>query len=91
MTYDEEKRAKTLEERGLYFEDDAVILERQRATRVDHRANMPSRLSTQPASSRAQWHKVVVTWTRRDEVRVISMSYCHDQEAQEWEAAHNVG
>jgi uncharacterized DUF497 family protein len=37
ITYDDEKRAKTLEERGLDFEDAAVIFEGQRATRADNR------------------------------------------------------
>jgi uncharacterized protein len=90
ITYDDEKRAKTLEERGLDFEDAAVILGGQRATRADNRQDYGEpRFNT---AGKLEGRMVVVTRTPRgDEVRVISMRYCHDREAREWEAAFNVG
>jgi uncharacterized DUF497 family protein len=79
ITYDAGKRAITLEERGLDFDDAVHVFAGPEYTVVDDRADY--------AEARFQTYGllenrlVMVVWTQRDEARhVISMRKCNERE-----------
>ncbi|CCG08571.1 BrnT family toxin [Pararhodospirillum photometricum] len=84
ISWDEAKRAKTLEERGLDFADAAQVFAGPNDTRLDDRfAYGETRFIT------AGWLRgrfVIVVWTERDGgQRIISMRYGHDKERKRFE------
>lgn len=85
ITHDPDKRSETLKERDLDFEDAATVFASDHVTRLDNRQDYgEDRANT---AGKLKSRMVVITWTPRgDEVRVISMRYCHEREAREWEA-----
>ena len=79
IEYDEAKRAKTLQERGLDFVDAVQVFADSDMTQPDGRANYgEARFVT------VGWLKgrvVVLAWTPRGEVRrIISMRYANERE-----------
>ena len=79
ISYDPVKRAKTLEERGLDFEDAAEVFAGLEVTRLDEREDY--------GEDRYQTYGllgdrlVMVVWTPRGEDRhVFSMRKCNDRE-----------
>lgn len=83
ITYDPAKRDLTLRERGLDFEDAAVVFAGEIAMRADQRFDYgEDRFIT--AGSLAG-RMVVVVWTPRGDARhVISMRYAHGREQRRW-------
>jgi uncharacterized protein len=84
ITYDAEKRAITLEERGLDFEDAVQVFAGPEYTAVDDR--------TKYGEERFQTYgllngrMVMVVWTPRNEGRhIISMRKCNDREKKRYE------
>ena len=78
-TYDDEKRARTLSERGLDFADAGEVFEGATLTIVDDRFDYGEvRYQTMgPLDGRL----VMVVWTPRDDARhIISMRKCNDRE-----------
>lgn len=80
IEYDEAKRAKTIEERGLDFADAGQVFDDEHATRPDLRNNYGEpRFQT---LGFVNGHAAMVVWTPRGEVRrIISMRYAHESEA----------
>jgi uncharacterized DUF497 family protein len=82
ITYDAVKRAKTLAERGLDFEDAAAIFAGRTLTLLDERQNYPEDRYITAGFLR---RRMVVVWTPTDDGRrIISMRYCHADEQALW-------
>jgi uncharacterized DUF497 family protein len=79
IAYDPAKRAKTLHERGLDFEDAAIVFAGLQLTRLDERADYgEDRYQTYGLLGA---RLVMVVWTPRgDSRRIISMRLCHEDE-----------
>jgi uncharacterized DUF497 family protein len=79
ITYDPAKRAKTLHERGLDFEDAATVFAGLQLTRLDERADYgEDRYQTFDLLGD---RLVMIVWTPRDDSRrIISMRLCHEDE-----------
>ena len=84
ITYDPAKRAKTLAERGLDFEDAPKVFAGKHFTRRDMRRDYGEiRYFTVGKLNR---RKVVLVWTPRGEARhVISMRDAHEKERKRYE------
>ena len=85
ITYDAEKRALTLEKRGLDFEDAVHVFAGPSYTVVDDRANYGEvRFQTYGLLN---GRLVMIVWTQRDEARhIISMRKCNERERKIYEA-----
>lgn len=86
ITYDPAKRELALVQRGLDFEDAAIVFADRHLTASDARRDYgePRFISVGRLHGRA----VVIVWTPRAGARrVISMRYAHDKEAREWRNA----
>jgi uncharacterized DUF497 family protein len=84
-TWDEAKRARTLQERGLDFADaENVFASRRQATRATHGgASGETRFIT---AGFLRERFVVMVWTPRGRARhVISMRYGHAKEQKLWQ------
>jgi len=81
ISYDAEKRAATLEERGLDFEDAADVFAGPRYTVADDRREYgEERFQTYGLLDD---RLVIVVWTPRGEGRhIISMRKCNDRETE---------
>lgn len=80
ITFDDIKRAKTLEERGLDFADAVQVFDGPHLTRLDARRDYGERrfISTGWLNGR----RVILVWTERtDSRRIISMRHAHDDDA----------
>ncbi len=84
ISYDPEKRAKTLAERGLDFDDAVQVFAGPRYTVVDDRRDYgESRYQTYGLLNE---RLVTIVWTPRREVRhIISMRKCNEREKEEFE------
>jgi uncharacterized protein len=84
ISYDAEKRAMALEERGLDFEDAAHVFAGPRYTAADDRREYGEmRFQTYGLLDD---RLVIVVWTPRDEARhIISMRKCNDRERKRFE------
>ncbi len=84
ITYDPEKRAKTLAERGLNFEDAPKVFEGDIFEVEDDRYDYgETRWQTM---GRLRGVMVMVVWTKRPGARhIISMRRCNDGERQRYE------
>ncbi|HEX5259623.1 MAG TPA: BrnT family toxin [Sphingomicrobium sp.] len=84
ITYDPEKRAKALAERGLDFEDAVQVFAGPRYTVVDDRRNYGElRYQTYGLLND---RLVMIVWTPRGEVwHIISMRKCNEREKEEFE------
>lgn len=83
ITYDPAKRAKTLADRGLDFEDAATVFVGRVADDVDERFDYGEIRNITAGFLRGQM--VVMVWTLRGEARhIISMRYCHADEQALW-------
>jgi uncharacterized protein len=86
ITYDPAKRAKTLEERGLDFEDAPEVFAGEVATDIDERWDYGEIRNITAGFLRGRM--VVMVWTLRGETRhIISMRYCHEGEQEHWRKA----
>jgi uncharacterized DUF497 family protein len=85
IVYDPRKRAKTLKERGLDFEEVGIVFAGPTATVEDGRFDYGEvRYSTY---GHLRGRLVNVVWTPRPgSRRVISMRYCHEKEAKAFKA-----
>ena len=86
ITYDPAKRTLTLANRGLDFDDAALVFEGRHLTALDNRRDYGERrwISVGALDGRT----VVIVWTPRDgSRRVISMRYAHDKEVRWWRDA----
>ena len=84
ITWDETKRRKTLEKRGLDFADADKVFAGNRYTRLDDRRDYgePRYITAGYLEGRF----VVISWTPRDgEQRIISMRYGHGQEEERYQ------
>jgi uncharacterized DUF497 family protein len=79
ITFDEEKRALTLRERGLDFNEAAEVFAGRNATIADERKDYgESRYIT---AGLVRGRLVVLVWTPRDDGRrIISMRHAHGKE-----------
>nr|CRH06019.1 Protein of unknown function [Candidatus Magnetococcus massalia] len=79
ITYDPNKRNKTLQERGLDFEDAAVVFAGRTLTRIDNREEYgEERITT---IGHLHGRMVIICWTHRDGTRrVFSMRKANDRE-----------
>lgn len=86
LSWDEAKRQKTLEERGLDFADATVIFGDPHFDVPDHRADYgESRMLTFGV---LRGRMVAMVWTPRDEGRrIISLRYANDRERARFEDA----
>ena len=84
ISYDPEKRAKTLAERGLDFDDAVQVFAGPRYTVVDDRRDYgESRYQTYGLLNE---RLVTIVWTPRREVRhIISMRKCNERKKEEFE------
>jgi uncharacterized DUF497 family protein len=81
ITYDPAKRAKTLAERGLDFEDAPQVFAGTVADDVAERAGEIRNITAGFLRGRM----VVLVWMLRGETRhIISMRYCHANEQELW-------
>jgi uncharacterized DUF497 family protein len=86
ITYDAAKRAKTLAERGLDFEDAAEVFAGVTATDRDERQDYGEDRYITAGFLRGRM--VVLVWTPKGDVRrIISMRYCHVDEQTRWRKA----
>lgn len=86
ITFDEAKRATTLERRGLDFADAAEVFAGLHATAPDDRRDYgePRFITAETLRSRF----VVIVWTPRQEARhIISMRHGHATERERWRQA----
>jgi uncharacterized protein len=85
IVYDPRKRARTLTERGLDFEDASIVFAGRMATVEDRRFHYGEvRYSTY---GYLRGRLVNVVWTpRRSSRRIISMRYCHEKEVKAFNA-----
>ncbi len=79
ITFDPGKRNHTFEERGLAFEDAAIVFEGQTLDYIDNRFNYPEeRVIT---AGYLAGRMVIVVWTDRGESRhIISMRKANERE-----------
>jgi uncharacterized DUF497 family protein len=83
ITYDPAKRAKTLAERRLDFDDAAEVFNGLTWTDLDERWDYGEIRNITAGFLRGKM--VVLVWTLRGEKRhIISMRYCHDREQERW-------
>lgn len=79
ITYDPAKRAKTLAERGLDFEDAPEVFTGRTYTALDERHDYGEDRYITAGFLRGKM--VVLVWTQRgDTRRIISMRHCHVDE-----------
>ena len=79
LVWDETKRRKTLDERGLDFADAASMFASGHFTRADDRRDYGEPRFITVGYLKGRF--VVVTWTSRgDDQRIISMRFGHEQE-----------
>ncbi|MEQ1888868.1 MAG: BrnT family toxin [Alphaproteobacteria bacterium] len=84
ITWDENKRRKTLLERGLDFADADIVFRGNQYTRHDDRRDYGESRSI--TSGYLNGRFVVVTWTARDGGRrIISMRHGHGQEEERFQ------
>jgi uncharacterized DUF497 family protein len=83
ITFDPNKRSKTLQERGLDFADAARVFEGRTATQEDRRKTYPeARFIT---AWQLDGRIVVIVWTPTPAGRrIISMRHCHEDEDRLW-------
>jgi uncharacterized DUF497 family protein len=83
ISFDPEKRATTLKDRGLDFADAWLVFEGDTATIIDDRFDYGEiRYLT---GGYLNGRMVVVIWTQRGEARqIISMRHCHAKEERKW-------
>ena len=80
ISYDPDKRAKTLAERGLDFEDAVHVFAGPTIDVVDDRRDYGE--VRRATFGRLDRRLVVVVWTQRGETRhIISMRKCNEREA----------
>lgn len=86
ITFDDEKRGKTLEERGLDFLDASIVFEDIHLTITDDRCDYgEDRYITY---GKLNCRSVIIVWTpRNDGRRIISMRQANDREKSRYEAA----
>jgi uncharacterized protein len=79
VTFDEEKRQKTIEQRGLDFADEGKIFDGPECTDQDQRNDYPEpRFQT---FGQLDGRIVMVAWTPTDDgIRVMSMRKCNERE-----------
>ena len=83
ITFDPNKRRKTLEERGLDFALAAQVFAGRTATLEDRRKAYPERRYFTAGYLDAR--VVVIVWTPTlSGRRIISMRHCHENEARLW-------
>ncbi|MCP5431732.1 MAG: BrnT family toxin [Alphaproteobacteria bacterium] len=85
IEWDEDKRRRTLDERGLDFADAQLVFRGRHFTRNDDRRDYgePRRITAGYLGDRF----VVLVWTPRGEARrIISMRYGHESEEERWKA-----
>ena len=83
ITFDPNKRAITLEKRGLDFADAAEVFAGPHVDQVDDRRDYGEIRTITAGFLRGRM--VVLVWTARDDARhVISMRYCHADEEERW-------
>lgn len=86
ITFDPDKRAKTLEERGLDFAEAALVFAGKTIDVEDQRFDY-GETRNQTVGVLAG-RMVMIVWTPRGETRrIISMRYCHAREERRWRAA----
>lgn len=79
IEFDETKRAKTLQERGLDFADAGQVLDGAQLTQVDERHDYDELRNITFGALAGRM--VVVVWTPRGAARrIISMRYANDRE-----------
>ena len=85
IEYDPAKRAKTLRERGLDFEDAREVFAGEHITKEDTRKDYGEpRFAT---AGLLRGNAVTVVWTpREDALRIISMRRMHDEEFRRFSA-----
>jgi len=83
ISFDPDKRAETLEHRGLDFADAGLVFAGMTATRPDTRREYgEDRFIT---AGHLGGRCVVIVWTPRDGARrIISMRFAHAEEEQRW-------
>ena len=83
ITFDPAKRARTLQERGLDFDDAKDVFAGRHTVEPDLRRDYGEPRFI--AAGMLRGRVVVLVWTPRGAVRhVISMRHAHEREAQEW-------
>lgn len=83
-TWDENKRSKTLWERGLDFADAEIVFQGKHYSRPDDRREYGELRSITAGYLNGRF--IVVTWTARDGGRrIISMRYGHGQEEERFQ------
>ncbi len=83
ITFDPQKRARTLKERGLDFDDAAEVFAGRHTVVQDDRKDYGEKRYISAGFLRHRM--VVVVWTPRGGGRhVISMRYCHAKEEALW-------
>jgi uncharacterized DUF497 family protein len=85
ISYDPEKRAKTLAERELDFEDAVQVFAGVALTIEDDRRDYgETRFQTMGVLND---HLVMIVWTQREEtLHIISMRKCNDREKKKFES-----
>jgi len=90
ITFDQAKRDATFAERGLAFEDAAIILDGDTLTAEDTRANYGERRFQTVGF--LDGRMVMVVWTQRGEARhIISMRKCNDREKAKYQKRFDEG
>jgi uncharacterized DUF497 family protein len=83
VTFDRAKRLATLRERGIDFATDEKVFAGDTATMVDKRSDYG-----EVREITVGWlngRTAIMVWTRRGEARhIISMRYCHAEEAEKF-------
>ncbi len=83
ISFDPEKRQKTLKERGLDFQDAIAIFHGLTFTREDVRVTYPERRFI--TSGELNGRAVILVWTPTPRGRgIISMRYSHAKEVRSW-------
>lgn len=83
ITFDPQKRARTLKERGLDFADAAEVFAGRHTVVTDDRRDYGEKRYISAGFLRSRM--VVMVWTPRAYARhVISMRYCHAEEEAIW-------
>jgi uncharacterized DUF497 family protein len=86
ISYDPAKRAKTIEERGLDFEDVVTVFADKHVTVEDRRFDYGE--DRQVTFGYLRGRMVSIVWTRRDDVfRIISLRFANDRERARHEGA----
>jgi uncharacterized protein len=85
VTYDPRKRAKTLRERGIDFDDARIVFTGRAVTIEDARFDYGERRYLTYGYLRNRLVNIV--WTpRSDSRRIISMRHCHEKEIKVFKA-----